>query len=47
MFAGEHLLQTNGTATGAPKSCSCANIAVELIDNAVFDMMESDFSERI
>ena len=29
VFAGEHLLQTNGTATGAPNSCSYADIAVE------------------
>ena len=45
VFAGEHLLQTNGTATGAPNSCSYADIAVEPIDNAIFDEMKTTYSE--
>ena len=28
MFENENLLQTNGTATGAPNSCSCADVIV-------------------
>ena len=32
VFANEHLLQTNGTATGAPNSCSYADIAVASLD---------------
>lgn len=39
VFANEHLLQTNGTATGAPNSCSYADIAVSSIDDAVFEKM--------
>ena len=44
-FANENLLQVNGTATGAPNSCSYADIAIAPIDDAVFDKMESDFTE--
>ena len=45
LLVGEHLLQTNGTATGAPNSCSYADIAISSIDNAVFEKMKSEFSE--
>ena len=45
VFAGELLLQTNGTATGAPNSCSYADIAVEPIDNVIFDEMKTTYSE--
>ncbi|XP_057302660.1 uncharacterized protein LOC130636829 [Hydractinia symbiolongicarpus] len=45
VFANEHLLQTNGTATGAPNSCSYADIAVSSIDDAVFEKMHSSYPE--
>ena len=35
IFAGEHLLQTNGTAARTPNTCLYADIVVESIDNAV------------
>ena len=44
-FADKNLLQTNGTATGAPNSCSYSDIAVSSVDNAVFEKMNSSFSE--
>lgn len=44
-FADLNLLQTNGTATGAPNSCSYADLAVTPIDNTVFNAMESSFTE--
>ena len=44
-FANENLLQINGTATGAPNSCSYADIAIAPIDDAVFEKMDSDFTE--
>ena len=44
-FANLNLLQTNGTATGAPNSCSYADLAVTPIDNAVFDAMKTTFTE--
>ena len=44
-FANEHLLQTNGTATGAPNSCSYADIAVLSIDSVVTEKMNSDILE--
>ena len=31
-FNKDHLLQTNGTATGAPDSCSYSDLAIELLD---------------
>ena len=44
-FANLNLLQTNGTATGAPNSCSYADLAVTPIDDAVFESMTSSFPE--
>ena len=35
IFEKVHLLQTNGTATGAPNSCSYADLAVSPIDDAI------------
>lgn len=35
-FEQTHLLQTNGTATGAPNSCSYADLAVAPIDESIF-----------
>ena len=40
IFANDNLLQTNGTATGAPNSCSYADIAVSVVDDAVFEKNE-------
>ena len=37
VFANENLLQTNGTATGAPNSCSYADIDVASIDQAIME----------
>ena len=45
MFANENLLQTNGTATGAPNSCSNADIAVASIDQAIMEQKETAFLE--
>ena len=47
VFANENLLQTNGTATGAPNSCSYADIAVSSVDDAVFDKMTSTYPEML
>ena len=43
VFGNENLLQTNGTATGAPNSCSYADIAVASIDQAVMEQKETAF----
>ena len=46
VFANENLLQTNGTATGAPNSCSYANdIAVASLDQAIMEKKEKAFPE--
>jgi len=45
VFANTNLLQTNGTATGAPNSCSYADMAVSPIDDEVFKAMETTFQE--
>ena len=47
IFAGENLLQTNGTATGAPNSCSYADLAVYPIDRAVFNAINSNYTELL
>ena len=44
IFANDCLLQTNDTATGAPNSCSYADIAAS-IDKAVIEKMESTYPE--
>ena len=41
-FGKDNLLQTNGTASGAPNSCSYADIAVSSVDDGVYG---SDFQE--
>ena len=46
-FDNQHLLQTNGTATGAPNSCSYADIAVSSIDKKVFISMSTSYKELI
>ena len=45
MLANENLLQTNGTATGAPNSCSYADIGVVSIDQAITKQKETAFPE--
>ena len=47
VFANDNLLQTNGTATGAPNSCSYADMAVAPIDDAIFERMGSTFKELL
>lgn len=37
MFANKYLLQANGTATGAPNSCSYTDITVPSLDQAIMD----------
>ena len=44
-FNNKHLLQTNGTATGAPNSCSYSDLAVQPIDDAIFRAKEELFTE--
>ena len=46
-FANDNLLQVNGTATGAPNSCSYADIAMSSIDDSIFKKMESTYSELL
>ena len=45
VFANQHLLQVNGTATGAPNSCSYSDLAVGAIDNKVNAARLSSFKE--
>ena len=45
VFANENLLPTNGTATGAPNSCSYADIAVASIDQTIMEQKETAFPE--
>ena len=45
VFANQHLLQINGTATGAPNSCSYSDLAVVPIDNKVNAARGSSFRE--
>ena len=47
VFGLDNLLQVNGTATGAPNSCSYADIAMLSIDNDIFEKMETSFSELL
>ena len=45
IFNNTNILQTNGTATGAPNSCSYSDLAVQPIDNAIFEEKENNFTE--
>lgn len=45
VFANRHLLQINGTATGAPNSCSYSDLAVVPIDNKIIAARLSSFRE--
>ena len=44
-FAGQNLIQTNGTAMGAANSCSYSDLAIQRIDNAVIDAQRTIFQE--
>ena len=44
-FYGDHLLQINGTATGATNSCSYYGLAIYSIDKSVMKVKESNFIE--
>ena len=44
-FNNNHLLQTNGTATGAPNSCSYSDLALKPIDEAILAEAELNFKE--
>ena len=45
VFAGQNLIQTNGTAMGAANSCSYSDLAVENIDCSVMESKLVDFTE--
>ena len=45
VFNNTNLLQTNGTATGAPNSCSYSDLAVQPIDDAIYKAAEENFPE--
>ena len=44
-FAGQNLIQTNGTAMGAANSCSYSNLAIQPIDNAVINAQRTSFQD--
>ena len=46
-FAKQNLLQSNGTATGAPNSCSYADLAVSPIGEKVLSASENTFRETL
>ena len=45
VFNKEHLIQTNGTATGSKNSCSYSDLALEPIDEHIYQAQNSMFSE--
>ena len=45
IFGVDNLLQVNGTATGAPNSCSYADIAMSSIDDNIFRKMDNTYPE--
>ena len=45
IFNNTNLLQTNGTATGAPNSCSYSDLALKPLDEAIFAEAESYYPE--
>ena len=45
-FNNTHLLQTNGTATGAPNSCSYSDLAMQPIDDAI-NRAKANFPELL
>jgi hypothetical protein len=47
VFNGKHLVQTNGTATGAKNSCSYSDLALEPIDNEIYQAQRTIFKEIV
>ena len=47
VFNNEHLVQTNGTATGSKNSCSYSDLAMEPIDNEIYRASRTIFRELI
>ena len=45
VFNNKNLIQTNGTAIGAPNSCSYSDLAVKPIDSAIYEEKEINFVE--
>ena len=45
VFADQHLLQENGTATGAPNSCSYSDLAIVPIDEQINSARMSSYKE--
>ena len=45
IFNNTNLIQTNGTATGAPNSCSYSDLALKPLDEAIFAEAESYYPE--
>ena len=45
IFDKNHLLQTNGTATGAPNSCSYSDIAINRIGQLIEQVQANNFKE--
>ena len=45
IFNNKHFIQTNGTATGAPNSCSYSDLAVKPIDDAIFSAQKTLFKD--
>ena len=45
VFNNKHFIQTNGTATGAPNSCSYSDLAVKPIDDAIFSAQKTLFKD--
>ena len=46
LFDKKHLLQTNGTATGALNSCSYSEIAINRLDRLIEQEQANNFKER-
>ena len=44
-FANIHLLQRNGTATGAPNSCSYSDIVFSHLDKIIYGKRATQFHE--
>ena len=44
-FDQDYLLQTNGTATGAPKSCSYSDLAIHTLDKLINNERVNNFGE--
>ena len=44
-FNEQHLIQTNGTATGSKNSCSYADLALEAVDEYIYQAQHTIFKE--